>query len=412
MRSTLYLVSFLISVNALASDTTARPQIRTITGFVDLDATNYAAEIRDTLTFLNQARKTYQDAGWLVQGVRITTQPFPEYTRGLNHDQAMKLLGNLSELAQKLDFRMNIGPAMVKDTDDLKSVDLLAEALSRGMLFNGNLITAADDGIHWNAIQQAARLIKYVGEHSPHGQGNFNFGAIAMMKPYGPFYPGSYSAGGRHFTIGLESASVVAEVFAKEHDPRTAERALSAALSRHNVDVEALATKIAAAHPAWIYSGIDPTPAPLGDDSIGAAIESFLGAPFGSSGTETASAIITRATQSVPVKRVGYSGLMIPVLEDSTLTKRWGEGTYTLDSILAYSAVCAGGVDTVPLPGDISEDRIAKILGDVATLAFKWNKPLAARLLPSPGKRVGEMTEFSGLLKNTTIQPLSGTPRK
>jgi hypothetical protein len=67
-------------------------------------------------------------------------------------------------------FGMNIGPAMVKDTDDTKSVDLLAEALSAGLRFNGNLITAAEDGIHWNAVKQAAHLIKYVSEHSPHGQ--------------------------------------------------------------------------------------------------------------------------------------------------------------------------------------------------------------------------------------------------
>jgi uncharacterized protein (UPF0210 family) len=399
----------LLSGLALAGDT-ARPKIRAITGFVDLDAKNYAAELQETVTFLNQARDAYQKAGWAVSGIRITTQPFPEYTRALSHDEAMSLLRNLSDLAGKLKFGMNIGPAMVKDSDDTKSVDLLAEALSMGLRFNGNLITAADDGIHWNGVKQAARLIKYVSEHSPKGQGNFNFGAIAMMKPYGPFYPGSYSGGGRHFAIGLEGASVVAEVFAKEHDPRAAEHALSAELARHLVEVEKIATTVAAAHKDWIYSGIDPTPAPLGDDSIGTAIESFVGGPFGSSGTETASAIITRAVQSVPVKRTGYSGLMIPVLEDNTLTKRWGEGTYTLDSILAYSAVCAGGVDTVPLPGDVTEERLARIIGDVATLAFKWNKPLAARLLPSPGRKVGEMTEFGGQLRNTIIQPLSGSP--
>jgi uncharacterized protein (UPF0210 family) len=49
--------------------------------------------------------------------------------------------------------------------------------------------------------------------------------------------------------------------------------------------------------------------------------------------------------------------------------------------------------------------------GDVATLAFKWNKPLAARLLPAPGKKTGEMTEFSGALANAIIQPLTGSPR-
>jgi uncharacterized protein (UPF0210 family) len=415
MRSPLLilaLASLTFSAGAFATDATAKPKIRAITGFVDIDAKNYATQLQETVTFLNQAREAYKSAGWEVSGVRITTQPFPLYTRGLSNDDAMGLLRNMSDLAGKLKFGMNIGAAMIKDNDDAKSVDLLAEALSGGLRFNGNLITAGDDGIHWNAVRQAAHLIKYVSEHSPHGQGNFNFGAIAMMKPYGPFYPGSYSGGGRHFAIGLEGTSVVAEVFAKDHDPRTAEQALSAALSRHMVDVETVAKKIAAANGGWIYEGIDPTPAPLGEDSIGAAIESFIGGPFGSSGTETASAIITRAVQSVPVKRVGYSGLMIPVLEDTTLAKRWGEGTYTLDSILAYSAVCAGGVDTVPLPGDVSEEQIARIIGDVATLAFKWNKPLAARLLPSPGRKAGEMTEFGGQLRNTTIQPLSGTPRR
>jgi uncharacterized protein len=141
-------------------------------------------------------------------------------------------------------------------------------------------------------------------------------------------------------------------------------------------------------------------------------MEYFIGAPFGSVGTETASGIITRAVQSTKVKRTGYSGLMIPIMEDNVLAKRWSEGTFTLDSILAYSAVCAGGVDTLPLPGDVSEDQIARILGDVAWLAYRWNKPLAARLLPAPGKRAGDKTEFSGgILVKTTIQPLPGIKR-
>jgi uncharacterized protein (UPF0210 family) len=100
---------------------------------------------------------------------------------------------------------------------------------------------------------------------------------------------------------------------------------------------------------------------------------------------------------------------MIPVMEDRLLARRWAEGTFTLDSILEYSAVCAGGADTVPLPGDVTEQQIGRILGDVAWLAYRWNKPLAARLLPAPGKRVGEFTEFAnGILTNTVIQPLPG----
>ena len=75
--------------------------------------------------------------------------------------------------------------------------------------------------------------------------------------------------------------------------------------------VEAAAIK-AATGSGWTYAGIDPTPAPGGDVSIGKAIESFTGAPFGSPGTETAAAIITSAVKDVPVKQTGYSGLMHP----------------------------------------------------------------------------------------------------
>jgi uncharacterized protein (UPF0210 family) len=145
----------------------------------------------------------------------------------------------------------------------------------------------------------------------------------------------------------------------------------------------------------------------LGEVSIGRAMESFTGGPFGANGTMTAAAIITRAVQAAPVKRVGYSGLMVPVLEDAVLARRWAEGAYNIDSLLAYSAVCAGGLDTVPLPGDTGEDRLARIVGDVATLAFKWNKPLAARLLPVPGKKAGDRTEFEDArMANTILQGL------
>jgi len=403
-----------IAVPASQAADPAKPKIRAITGFITIDAKSYTSQIEETVKFLSQVRDAVKAAGYDVAGIRISTQPFPEYTRGLGHADALAVLHGINELAAKLRFAPNIGPAMLKDADDAASIDLVTEILSTpGNRLNANIVVADDDGIHWNAVRQAARIIKSVGERSPHGQGNFNFAAIAMLKPYGPFYPGAWHPGGgpRSFAIGLEAASVVMDVFEREHDPRTAGTILTNALAVHARAVEGAAMKTAAGS-GWTYAGIDPTPAPGGQVSIGAAIESFIGAPFGSPGTETAAGIITRAVKDVPVKQTGYSGLMIPVLEETTLTRRWTEGTYGLDSILAYSAVCAGGVDTVPLPGDTSEAAIASIVGDVATLAFKWNKPLAARLLPAPGKKAGEMTEFSGALANAIIQPLPGSSRR
>ena len=404
MRKTL--VVLLASLSAWAAD--SRPKVRAITAFLDIDADRYAAEIQDASKFLAGARETFRAAGFEVQSVRIATQPFWEYTRGLSREKALAMLAGIDELSAKLNFRPAIGPAMVKDDDDTRAVDLLAELLSKPSHINASLVIADASGIHWNGIRQAARLIKAVSERSAHGSGNANFAAIAMLKGNGPFFPGAYHVGtGRGFAVGLEGANVVQDVFARTQDPRQAEAQLAAALTRFTKEAEAAAMKLAAANSGWQYEGIDPTPAPMGDVSIGRAIESFTGGPFGASGTMTAAAIITRAVQAVPVKRTGYSGLMVPVLEDNVLAKRWGEGDYSIDALLAYSAVCAAGIDTVPLPGDITEQRLARILGDVATLAYKWQKPLAARLLPAPGKKAGDRTEFGeSMLVNTVIQPL------
>jgi uncharacterized protein len=396
------ILALLAAVGLCAADT--RPKVRAITAFIDIDARNYEAQYADTMRFLDDAREAYRAAGFDVQGVRIATQPFPRYIGAMKPEEALAFFHKLDELATKLKFSPNIGAAMLADNDSTATFDTLARALATTRL-NASLVIAGEDGIHWRALHEAAKLIKKVAELSPHGRGNLNFAATALVKPYGPFYPGAYhEGGGRTFAVGLEGAVVVGEVFARYRDPGEAEKQLASALSRHMRDAEAVATKIASSS-GWTYAGIDPTPAPLGDDSIGAAIESFTGAPFGSSGTMTAARIITAAVQTVPVKRTGYSGLMVPVLEDNVLARRWAEGTFNLDSLLAYSAVCAGGLDTVPLPGDISEERVARILSDVASLAYKWKKPLAARLLPVPGGKAGDRTDFGDArMKDTVIR--------
>ena len=403
-----------LGLPASSASAQVRPRVRAITAFISIDARAYRAQIQEAVTFLTGVRAAVTAAGYQVQTIRISTQPFPQFTRGLSRVEALAVLRGIDGLGATLGFAPNIGPAMTLDSDDTAPVDLLIDVLATpGNRLNANLIVASDDGIHWRAVRQAARVIRQVGARSAHGQGNFNFAAIAMLKAYGPFYPGAWHPGGgpRTVAVGLESANVAMDVLARNRDPRTAGPALTDALTTHARAVERAVMRVASSA-GWAYGGIDPTPAPGGAASIGAAIEAFTGQTFGSPGTETAAGMITRAVKKVSVKQTGYAGLMIPVLEESVLTERWTEGTYGLDAILAYSAVCAAGVDTVPLPGDTPESAIAAIIGDVATLAVTWNKPLAVRLLPSPGRQAGEMTEFSGQLSNAVIQPLPGARRR
>jgi len=401
-----FVYSIPAAVAALSPAEPAKPKVRAITGFLTLDRARYEAQLKDTLEALRQARRIVEAGGYTVESVRITTQPFPEYTRGLPGADAVAFFREYDAIAARESFDPNIGPAMLRDGDDAAQATLLAEILSSTKLIAGSLVIGGEEGIYWNAVRAAAGVIKYLEERSPGSIGNFNFAATAMLEPYAPFFPGSYHTGaGRRFSIGTEGANVVDEVFAETAGdaPRAAAR-LSRALNEHAVALDRLARQ-AAKETGWEYMGLDATPAPLADVSIGAAIEKFIGGTFGSSGAMTAAGIITRAVQSITVKRAGYSGLMLPVMEDSLLARRWAEGAYGVDALLAYSAVCGTGLDTIPMAGGAPVRQIERILGDVATLAVKWRKPLSARLLPVKGKKVGDRTEFSDpFLVNTTIQ--------
>jgi uncharacterized protein (UPF0210 family) len=398
---------FVLPRSAPAADA-ARPKVRTICAFLVIDRSGYREQFAAALSMLRAARSEYEKNGWEVETIRITTQPFLQYVKGLSHRDALRFLMELDGLAEKEDFLLNIGPAMMKDEDDPAMMELLGEVLARAKVINATTLIAAEDGIHWKTVRAAARMVKSVAEHSRNSQGTFSFAAAAMVKPYTPFYPASYHTGtGRRFAVGLESAHVVARVLAETRgDPAAAASRLSAELDRYTGIAEQVALAVAQ-QTGWEYMGIDPTPAPLMDVSIGAAIEAYTGQRFGSSGTLTAARIITEAVRSVRAKQVGYSGLMLPVMEDRRIARRWSEGAVSLDALLAYSAVCATGLDTVPLPGDIPEEQIARIFGDVASLAVKWKKPLTARLQPVTGKKAGEMTAFNDpYLENAVLQPL------
>jgi uncharacterized protein (UPF0210 family) len=383
-----------------------KPKIRAITAFVNLDRTQYQPQIADAVKMLKYARTVFESRGYEVQTIRISTQPFPQYTKGLTTEQALAFFRNYDAVAAQEKFDAAIGPAMLNADDSEAQADLLAEVLANTKVLNGSLVVAGDDGVRWRAVGAAARVMKKL-EETEHSQGNFRFSAIAMVPPLTPFYPGSYHNGfGHQFAIALQSANTVAAAFRNAPDLRTARQRLTEDLAKAAFDVEAQAQRIDR-DTGWAYTGIDLSPAPLKDVSIGAALEELTSQPFGSSGTLTAAATVTAAIKDITVKRTGYSGLMLPILEDSRLSQRWSEGNVSLDALLSYSAVCGTGLDTVPLPGDITEQQLDLIIGDVASLAFKWHKPLSARLLPVAGKAAGDMTEFDDpYLVNATIQPL------
>src|SRR6267143_1587407 len=386
----------------------ARPKIRAITAFINLDRAQYQQQVADAMTMLKRARTVFESRDYEVQTIRISTQPFPEYTKGLTTEQALAFFKNYDALAEQQKFAASIGPAMLNAEDPESQADLLVEVLKNTKSINASLVVADENGVRWPAVGAAARAMQKLAA-SEHSQANFSFSAIALVPPLTPFYPGSYHTGfGHQFAIALESANTVAAAFQGAPDLATARQRLVDRLGSEARNVQDLAGRIDR-DTGWTYMGIDLSPAPMKNVSIAAALETLTAQPVGSPGTLTGAATITAAIRDIQIKQTGYNGLMLPVLEDSRLAQRWSEGRLSLDSLLSYSAVCGTGLDTIPLPGDITEQQLELIIGDMASLAVKWHKPLSARLLPVTGKKPGDTTEFDDpFLVNATLQPLAG----
>jgi hypothetical protein len=384
-----------------------KPLIRAVTAFVNLDRAQYKRQVADALTMLKRARTIFESRGYRVMTIRIATQPFPEYTKGLTIEQAVAFFKDYDALAQSENFEASIGPAMLQAGDSEAQADFLAAILLNTKKLNGSLVVAGEDGVRWNAVGAAARVMKKL-EDTEQSKGNFRFAAIAMVAPLTPFFPAAYHTGfGHQFAIALQSANVVAAAFKGAPDLATARQRLTSLLADSAFEIEGQAGRVDQ-DTGWTYMGMDLSPAPLKDISIGAAMENLTLHPLGSSGTLTAAAAITAAIRDVKVKQTGYNGLMLPILEDARLSQRWSEGRLSLDALLSYSAVCGTGLDTVPLPGDIRAEELDLIIGDMASLAFKWHKPLSARLLPIAGKSAGDMTAFDDpYMVNATLQPIS-----
>lgn len=379
-------------------------KIRAIAAFIEVSDRKLESEVAEAVSFLNAARREFERKGYAVQSIRIATQPFAAWTRV---SDPLALARRLDGLAGRHGFEPSIGPAIIGDDFADRAIDLAVDSILGTSSIHTTVAVASSGSVQGRALRAAAAIIKRLAERSKGGIANFRFAAIASCPAGIPFFPAAYNdSGSRKFAIALESAGLVAESAAKSNSLASATAAIARALEAAAAGVEKLARDLASRH-KWSYLGIDLSPAPLKEASIGRAVELLSGSPFGSAGTLAACAAITRALSLVRVKRCGYSGLMLPVQEDSLLAQRAAEGRLRLDTLLAASAVSGTGLDVVPLPGDTSQQEIEKLLLDVAWLSVKLGKPLSARLLLVPGRGAGEQTEFDDpFLVNTRIMRL------
>ncbi|MBE9036125.1 DUF711 family protein [aff. Roholtiella sp. LEGE 12411] len=370
-------------------------KIRTITTGISLQSSKEIEKIKHAARFNQQAKVFFEQQGYEVQTTRIATNAWAEYLQGFSTVEIISEIQALEQVCQNLNISFfNIGYASKPET-----IAIIPDInRNTSVIYSSSKIGDRQTGINFENAWESAKVIKQISQESENGYGNFRFCAWANCQPDIPFFPTSYHAGNTSFAIGLELGNLVTQAFIHANkNMQVAENNLQLLLEVELNKIAAIAEKISDKFDI-AYRGIDTslTPSLDKENSIAVAYEILLmNGKFGNQGTLAISGMLTRVLKSVSVKICGYSGLMLPVCEDVGLAARANEQTYNITNLLLYSAVCGCGLDTVPIPGDITTEKIAALLIDMATLAIKLDKPLSARLFPIPGKKAGEMTAFT-----------------
>jgi len=390
-------------------------KIRTVTSFFDPAEYPDIHKILGQLSvFTSEAVQRFSRDCAEVQSTRLATTPFPTWLPVHDPEAAIAAVTALETAASAAGFAyLGLGPALPEVP---QSYDLLLPLLKATRnVFMGGIVTGEPASIHLAAVKACAQVIEAAAAVTADGFTNLRFAALANVQPYTPFFPAAYARKERPaFALALEAADVALEAFRKASSLSEARQRLLDELHRHTASMERVALELADKFEIE-FKGIDCSVAPFPEDwcSIGGALESLGLGGLGQHGSLAAAAFLADTLDLGSWRKVGFNGLMLPVLEDSTLARRSGN-TLGVKDLLLFSAVCGTGLDTVPLPGSISAAQIAALLLDVAALSVRLNKPLTARLMPVPGKAAGEMTGFdfaffsNGRLMDLEAGALSG----
>ena len=375
-------------------------KIRTITTGIPLPFSPY--QLQRAAKF-NTACQTYFEANdYEVQTTRVSCQIWDEVR---DIDTILRLESDAQALG--IEF-LNLGTILPEKRYTETHLARVADVIVQSeMLFATVTLTTQAGRMASDITESTADIIRQIAHRTDAGYGNLRFAALMNCPPNTPFFPAAYWHDARtNFSIGWQAIDLVQDAFTDAPNLETGLQNLKTIMEAEGQKIVALAQTLAQ---EWgiKFVGIDASLAPMGDESIAYAMEQQLPGYFGERGTLTVAAGLTRTLQSLELPLCGYSGLMLPVLEDVGLGARSEAGYFNLDSLLLYSTVCGTGLDTIPIPGDASTSQIAAILTDVATLSIQLSKPLSVRLFPVPGCNADCMTEFdSPYLTNTTVMQI------
>ena len=365
-----------------------------------------------------------EEFGIRVANKRIAVTPISMITEGAKGDPVqlaraideaagqvgVDFIGGYSALVQK--------GATKSETEFLNSIP---EALASTQRLCSSVNAATTRaGINMDAVSKVGRIIKDAAERT-RDQGGLacaKFVCFANAVEDNPFMAGAFHGVGEPeavINVGVSGPGVV------HHAVRQASKDLP--LQELAETIKKLSFKLAragelvgreAARRLGLPFGIidlSLAPTPVPGDSVANIIEAMGFERAGTHGTTAALALLTDAVKKGGAMASGsvggMSGAFIPVSEDAGMIEAAALGALSLDKLEAWTSVCSVGIDMVAVPGSTSAETIAAIIADELAIGVMNNKTTAVRIIPVPGRNVGDMVEFGGLLGSAPVMAVN-----
>lgn len=366
------------------------------------------------------------ELGIRVANKRVSITPV-SLVAGAAHSagDCVKLARAIDEAAARVgvDFLGGYSALVQKGWTDVEKIflDSIPEALaSTKRLCSSVNVATTRAGINMDAVRRTGELIKEMAERTSDegGVACAKFVCFANAVDDNPFMAGAFHGTGEPeavLNVGVSGPGVV------NHAVRQAPRDLP--LDELAELIKKLSFKLArsgeligreVARRLGIRFGIidlslAPTPAP--GDSVAEIIEAMGFERAGAPGTTAALALLTDAVKkggAMASSAVGgMSGAFIPVSEDAGMITAARLGALTLEKLEAWTSVCSVGLDMIAVPGQTPAETIAAIIADEMAVGVMNHKTTAVRIIPAPGKVVGDSVEFGGLLGIAPVMPVN-----
>ncbi len=350
-----------------------------------------------------------------VTPVSLVCAAFPEKAPliGRALDRAAQTLG--------IDFLGGYSALVHKGTADYEEIFLksIPEVLaSTEMLCSSVNVGSSKSGINMDAVRLMGQVIKDTASATAEKDG---FGCAKLVVfcnavEDNPFMAGAFHGVGESDTVinvGVSGPGVVQHAVEAVPEADLAELAETIKCTAFKITrAGQLIAKEAAKRLNARFGIVDLSlaPTPARGDSVAQILEGIGLESVGTHGTTACLAMLNDAVKKGGVMASsmvgGLSGAFIPVSEDIGMIEAAERGDINLDKLEAMTAVCSVGLDMIAIPGNTSAETISAIIADEAAIGMINNKTTAVRVIPVPGKGVGEEVNFGGLLGRAPIMPV------